>query len=238
MRCRKALPLQNLLWVVARMNKGLDLVVVRNEFYRDGYYRVLFCVLVLLAMNILLVGMVYHRWTNPPAPQYFAATADGRVIKVQALSDPSLTDDFVLQWTANAVHKAFTMDFIHWREQLQDASNNFTPDGWTYFSDTLKKSDNLKTLAELKMVSNAVITGAPQVIQKAVVDGHYAWSIKLPMLITYSSSAKTISQPVKVTVIVLREPVQYYPQKIAINNIFVDAVDPAALNNGPMPSAG
>lgn len=212
---------------------GLDLVIMRNMFYRDNYYRILFCVLLMLAINVILVGMVYHKWTHPPLPQYFAATPDGRIIKVHALTDPTLPDDFVLQWTANAVHKAFTLDFVHYREQLQEASSNFTSDGWNYFIDKLQQSNNLDTIKNLKMVSNAVITGAPQVVMKAIVGGHYAWNVKLPMLITYISDQKTINQPVNVTVLVLREPVQYYPQKIAINNIFIEqlgAADVAAGN--------
>lgn len=210
---------------------GLDFVIMRNVFYRDNYYRVLFCVMVMLVINVVLSIMIYHKWTHPPVPQYFPSTADGRIIKIYPLTDPSLSDDAVLQWASDAVHKAFTLDFIHWREQLQDASTNFTPDGWNYFTDTLKKSNNLKTIVDLKMVSNAVVTGAPQVNKKSIVSGHYAWSVKMPMLITYTSAEKTINQPVSVTVLIVREPVQYYPQKIAINNIFIDQVGASAFSN-------
>lgn len=214
-----------------RTLRGLDLVLMRNQFYRDGHARLVVAVVVMALINLSLLGLVYYRWTHPPQPQYFATTADGRMILEHPLTDPSLTDDAVLQWTANAVHKAFSLDFVHWREQLQEASANFTQSGWNYFSQTLQQSDNLKTLTDLKMVANATITGAPQVLQKAVVDGHYAWSIRMPMLITYSNNEKSISQPVKVTVIVLREPVRDYPQKIAINNVFVDTVNPGSVDN-------
>lgn len=211
--------------------RGLDAVMMRNQFYRDGYTRLVAAVIAMAVINLALLGLVIYRVANPPQPQYFATTADGRVILEHPLTDPSLSDDAVLQWTANSVHKAFSLDFVHWREQLQDASVNFTQSGWNYFSETLKKSDNLKTLVDLKMVANADVTGAPQVIQKAVVDGHYAWSIRMPMLITYTNNEKTISQPVKVTVIVLRQPVRDYPQKIAINNVFVDTVNPGSVDN-------
>jgi intracellular multiplication protein IcmL len=213
-------------------NQGVMQVVMRNQFYRDGYMAVRLAVMFMLVLNLSLIGLVYFRFTHPPIPQYFATTPDGRIINEHPLSDPTLSDEAVVQWTANAVHKAFTLDFVHWREQLQSASANFTPDGWTYFSDTLKQSDNLKTLVDLKMVADATVTGAPEVVQKGLVQGHFAWNIRLPMLITYSNGQKTISQPVKVTVIVVREPVQNYPEKIAINNVFVDAVNPGGMNNG------
>lgn len=203
---------------------------MRNAFYRDNYYRVLFAVLFLIAINLGLGIFVYHKWANPPLPQYFATTASGVLIKIHPLSDPTVPDDFVLQWTSDAIRKSFNLDYIHWREQLQSASENYTPDGWTYFSNALKSTNNLKTLVNLKMVSDAKITGAPQIIRKAVVGGSFSWNIKIPLMVVYSNGAKTINQPIEMTVIVMREPVQYYPDKIAINNVFSATVNPNAYS--------
>ena len=202
------------------VNGGLDLVLTRNAFYRDKYYFTFFITIFLLFVVVVLFCIAYYFAFYPSKPQYFATTADGRMIRVHQLSDPVVPDDFVLQWTADAVSKAFDMDFIHWREQLQSASNNFTPDGWQYFINALESTNDLKTLVNLQMVSSGKVLSAPQVIQKAIIDGHYAWKIKMPILLTFTSASNVINQPMDIVVIVLREPVQYYPQKIAINNIF------------------
>ncbi|OGT52824.1 MAG: type IV secretion protein IcmL [Gammaproteobacteria bacterium RIFCSPHIGHO2_12_FULL_41_15] len=209
---------------------GLKLILLRNAFYRDNYRRAVIALLLMLAINIVLGITIFYRWTHPPEPQYFAATADGRIILLHAMNDPSVTDDFVLQWATNAVEKAFSLDYIHWRAQLQDASENFTPDGWKWFLTSLKNSNNLKTLTDLSMVSNATITGAPQVVEKAVVDGHYAWKIVMPMLVTFTSTGHTINMPMQVTLIVLRMPVQDYPQQVAINNFLAQTINPAAFS--------
>jgi intracellular multiplication protein IcmL len=203
-----------------KSGKGLELVVVRNAFYRDNYYRVLFGVLLLLLINVFLVFIVYYKWSHPPEPQYFPATADGRIIKMHSLSKAVYPDDYVMQWAADSVRKAFSLDYIHWKEQLQDALTNFTASGRRNFIDALKKTNDLKTLVDLKMVSNIKITGAPQVMIKTVTAGHYAWNINIPMLLTFTNGSKTINLPMSVTVIVLRESAEYYPQKIAINNFF------------------
>ena len=63
------------------------------------------------------------------------------------------------------------MDFIHWREQLQTAANNFTNNGWYWFLSAFKQSGNLDTLVKLKMVSNAVVTGAPEMKYQNVFAG-------------------------------------------------------------------
>lgn len=197
---------------------GLELVMLRNMFYRDSYRRALMALLLLIAVNVVLAGVVVFLEFTPPKPQYFPTTADGRIIHWHPLNDPVVTDNFVLQWAANAVRQAFSLDFIHWRSQLQTASGDFTPSGWKYFLQSLKSSNNLTTLTQLKMVSNATITGAPQLLEKEVISGVFAWKIKVPILVTYTNAARTIPLPLMVTLIVLRVPVQQSAARIAINN--------------------
>lgn len=198
--------------------RGLEQVVLRNAFYRDGRQRIRLAILLLLLVNLVLGATLAYRYLNPPKPQYFPTTAAGVMITIHPLTDPVVTKSFVLQWAANKVRKVFSLDYIHWREQLQEASSAFTTGGWQNFLDSLKKSNNLKTLTSLKMVSNAKITGSPRVTMTGVVSGHYAWKINMPILITFQNAKRTIPLPLDVTLIVLRMPVQKYPDRIAINN--------------------
>lgn len=198
---------------------ALEMVLMRNVFYRDNYHTAVVALLLLLVINIALMGTVIYRVVHPPKPQYFATTADGRMINWHPLSDPVVTDDFVTQWATNAVRKAFSLDYLHWRQQLQNASGNFTPAGWKYFLTSLKQSNNLKTLTNLDMVSNVEITGAPQILRKELLSsGVYAWEIQMPILVTYSNLERSIPQPMEVTLIVVRVSVKQNPDRIAIND--------------------
>jgi intracellular multiplication protein IcmL len=218
---------------MATQSEGLKLIILRNAFYRDNYARAILALLLVFIINCGLLGLVVYEWMNPTPPQYFATTADGRIIMLHPLSDPVLPDDFVLQWSTDAVHKAFSLDYVHWREQLQDASSNFTPDGWKWFLNSLKSTNNLKTLTDLQMVSNATVTGAPEVQEKEVIDGHFAWKITMPLLVTYTSAGHVINMPMSVTLIVVRMPEQTFPQRIAINNFLAQTVNPNALGAVP-----
>lgn len=202
---------------------GLTLVLLRNEFYRDNYHRVVIVLLLAILVNLLLALTIVYKWTHPPQPQYFPTTSDGRMILLHPLTDPAVSDDFVIQWATNAVSASFSLDYVHWRAQLQTASNNFTPYGWQWFLKALESTNNLKTLTTQKMVSDASITGAPQITQKAILDGHYAWKVEMPILVTYSGAGNTIQMPMHVILIVIRVPVQDYPQRIAINNFIAEA---------------
>ena len=199
-------------------HNGLELVMQRNAFYRDAYRRIVLVVIIMFFVNCGLGAAILVKWFNPPQPQYFATTAEGRIINIHQLSDPVVTDSYVLQWASNAVRQAFSADYIHWRKQLQDASVNFTPNGWRYFLKALKSSSNLNTLVDMKMVSGAELTAAPQITAKMVVNGHYSWKLMMPLLITYTDGKQHIQMPWNVTVIVTRMPVKDYPQRIAINN--------------------
>ena len=68
------------------------------------------------------------------------------------------------------------------------------------------------------MVSDVKITTPPVVLQKSVVSGHYAWKVRMSIMISYISDSKVINMPFEVTLIILRESVSNYPDRIAINN--------------------
>lgn len=216
-----------------QMNKhGVQLIVERNLFYLDSYKNAFLAMMLLLILNIALAIGVVYLWVTPPQPQYFPTTSDGRIINMHPLTDPVVTDNFVLQWTTNAIYQAFSLDYMHWRDQLQKASDYFTPSGWHGFINSLKTSNNLKSLVDLKLVSNATVTGTPEILKEEVVDNHYAWKVKVPLLVTYNSSNQpTISIPFNVIVIVLRMPVKDNPDRIGINNFLADEPNVSAYQN-------
>lgn len=205
-----------------KQGEALKTVLLRNAFYRDGCKRLLFAVTGIVLLNLVLLGDIAYHVVNPPRPRYFPITPDGRIINIHPLSDPVVSNAFVLQWAANAARKAYSLDYLHWRGQLQEASNNFTPNGWKLFVSQLKSSNNLNTLIHYNMVSTASITGAPQLREHAVISGHYIWKISMPIYVTYTNGIKTIHQSAILTMLVVRMPVWQDPNRIAINNFIVN----------------
>ncbi|HBR69579.1 MAG TPA: hypothetical protein DEA55_09415, partial [Rhodospirillaceae bacterium] len=72
--------------------RGLGTVVIRNEFYRDGY-RSLLRLAVLQGLVIIgLIGALFFIiQVNQPENRYFATTEDGRLIPMVSLSEPNLS---------------------------------------------------------------------------------------------------------------------------------------------------
>ncbi|OGT46354.1 MAG: hypothetical protein A3F17_04240 [Gammaproteobacteria bacterium RIFCSPHIGHO2_12_FULL_41_15] len=200
---------------------AVKLIIMRNSFYRDNYRFSQFAVFLLLMLNLILGGAIGYKYTHPPAPHYFPTTNDGKLILPRSMTDPMFSDDHVLQWSADEARKTLSLDFLHWRDQLQSVRMGYTNTGWKQFIDSLKQSNNLKTLISQKMVISAEVTGSPQVMTKGPVYGQYAWKIQFPMLIKFTNGTQNIPQPVMVTMIVIRVPVSQYPDGIAINMFYM-----------------
>jgi intracellular multiplication protein IcmL len=202
--------------------QGAALVVERNLFYRDQFQIARWLFTALIAINVMLgLGLLY-RFSHPAQPEYFPATADGKIFLTHPLTDPVQNDNFVMQWGCTALEKAFSLDYLHWRQNLRDTALFFTPRGWTYFMKSIKDNNNLKTLTQFDMVSDLELTGAPQILRKNVIDGHYTWKIQVPVLIKYSSKDKNIPMSALITMNIQRMPAIHYSDKIAIDMIQVD----------------
>lgn len=183
---------------------ALELVQLRNNFYRDSHRKVMLCLLLAIATIILLCGSLAYVVTHPPAPKYFATTIDGRIIPLIPLSEPNMPNSGVLLWANQAATAAFTYDFVNYRQALQSASNYFTAEGWRDFLSALTSSNNLNAVIVKKLVVSSAATGAPVILQQGLLNGNYAWRIQLPMVVTYQSASQVATQNVMVTMLVVR----------------------------------
>lgn len=200
---------------------ALELVRLRNNFYRDSYRRVLVALLLMVVVNLVLAGTIYYLLANRPMPQYFATTSDGKVIPLYPLQSPVVSTAELLQWATVAATSANTYNFANYRKELQEASQYFTPTGWKEYQKELKGSRNLETVTAKKLTVSAVATGAPIILDQGVVLGKYKWKIQLPILVTYESSTTKISQPLVVNMLVTRVSTLDYKNGIAIDAFYM-----------------
>ena len=202
---------------------SVKLVQMRNEFYRDNYKRVVYALLFMLITNAILVGIVFFQLTHKPTPQYFATSADGKIVKLYPLSQPVVSPQALLQWASVASVEAYSYDFVNYRKSLQALQNKFTMNGWKFFQVALKRSRMLETITTKKLVVSAVATGSPVILDKGIVDGRYTWKVNIPLLITYESASERTQQSVSVTMLISRIQTVNHPEGIAIES-FVSSV--------------
>jgi len=206
-------------------SEGLKTVLSRNSFYRDNYRRAILSLLIMIIINVALVATVIYQLTHRPQPKYFATTKDGRIIQLHPLSAPVLAQEAVSQFALRGVLKAYSFNFAHYKQDLEEASKFFSSEGWTKFKQSLKQSGMLQMVIKRKLVANAVTTGAPTLLKKGVVSGRYTWQFQIPILVTYESQSETTRQALTVTVMIQRVSIINHPKQIAITQ-FVASQQP------------
>ncbi len=196
---------------------GLGTVVIRNEFYRDGYRSLLRLTLVMGLVIIGLIGAMYVViQTHQPENRYFATTEDGRLIPMEPLSEPNLSTPALMSWVAQASTEVMTFGFNDYRRRLQEASRNFTRLGWERFTQALTEARIIERVEANQQLVTAAPQGAPILKSEGLVAGRYQWEIELPLVLTYQSGARTEHDSLLVNIVVVRIPRLENPNGVGI----------------------
>lgn len=196
---------------------GLGQVVLRNEYYRDGYRLALRIAVIESFIIVALVAIMFFVIkVHQPENRYFATTEDGRLIPMVSLTQPNLSNPALMSWVAQAATETMTFGFNDYRRRLQEASRNFTPRGWESFTGALQAARIIESIEKNGQVITAAPRGAPVLNSEGVVNGQYQWIIQIPMVMTYQSGSKTRSDNWIVTIVVVRVPRLESPNGVGI----------------------
>jgi intracellular multiplication protein IcmL len=205
--------------------RAAEAVKLRNVFTKDAYVSFLKANIALSIAILALIVFAIMGWTRKIEPVYFLATADGKLIRMEASDKPSVNRSTLLDWTTKAVMKANTYNFTQWREQLTVASADFTNKGWESFQQALKASGNLEAVIARRLIATARVDG-PVVVSREYIDParRYTWIVQIPFIITYEGSGSSRNeQRLLATVTVVRVPTTESEKGIGIDAIVTDS---------------
>ena len=195
----------------------LGKVILRNEYYRDGYRLALRIAVVQSFIIIgLIAAMFYVVKVHQPENRYFATTEDGRLIPMVSLTQPNLSSPALMSWVAQSATEVMTFGFNDYRRRLQESSRNFTSKGWESFTKALQAARIIESIEENSQVVTAAPRGAPLLLSEGIVGGRYQWIVEIPMILTYQSGSKKRSARWKVTLVVVRVPRLESPNGVGI----------------------
>lgn len=191
----------------ADANTGLGNVVIRNQFYRDGYRNLVRLCVVLCIANMFLIGAIYfviHSYQ--PQDRYFATTEDGRLVPMVPLDQPNLSNPALMSWVAQAATETMTFGFNDYRRRLQESSRNFTRSGWENFTKAIQEAKLIETVEANQQVVSAAPRGAPILISEGLVNGRYQWTVQLPLTLSFQSGSKTQIENYLLRIVIVRRP--------------------------------
>ncbi len=194
-------------------------LAVRFRFWRDGFWRVgLTNVFTSLAV-LGLIGDHFYTAYHPPEPLYFFTDSYGSLIGGTALDQRVMSDAELMDFTARSILAVYNFDFVHYRETLsREATPNFTVNGWNGVVAAVQATRNLDEVKANSMVVSATALASPTVRQWAQIGDHLAWSIQLPIHVTYAKWKETRGMDLLVTATVMRVPTTSYPKGVAIDS--------------------
>lgn len=196
---------------------GLGRVVVRNEFYRDGYRLALRIAVIQCFIIFGLIGaMFFIIHVHQPENRYFATTEDGRLIPMVPLNQPNLSTPALLSWVAQAASETMSFSFSNYRRNLQESSRHFTRAGWESFSSALQAAKIIESIEANTQEISAVPRGAPILKYEGLVAGVYQWQVQIPMILTYTSGSKTRTDRWMITLVIVRVPRLESPNGVGI----------------------
>ena len=197
--------------------KGIGAVVIRNEYYRDGYRNLQKVVLFLVIALIMTIGAMYYVISvHQPQDRYFATTVDGRLVPMVSLSQPNLSNPALMSWVAQASTEVLTFGFHDYRRRLQESSRNFTRTGWESFTTALERSSILEMVQNNRQVVTAAPRAAPVLLWEGLENGRYSWRIEIPLIVTYQSGSQRKTDSLRVTLTVVRVPKLESPNGVGI----------------------
>jgi intracellular multiplication protein IcmL len=199
----------------------LKIVCLKDDFYQDGFFKVLMALAMVVFAIVFLVLISVILFLKRPAPVTFPVDNEWRILAPVPLDQPYLKTFDMLQWVSNVMPLAFTYDFVNYTDQLQNMTSYFTPDGWTKFLEQINAHANADVVQNSKLFINGSAAGAPFIINKGVLAGRYIWWVQIPIQVNYKDFTRSYSSTYTFHILVVRVPTLNNLSGVAIDNIIM-----------------
>ncbi|PIF06908.1 DotI/IcmL/TraM family protein [Candidatus Pantoea floridensis] len=135
--------------------------------------------LIVNGIQAITIGVLIYVLLNMPG--HYVATENGRITPFYPTDKPVWSESDVRQFGAETISKAFTLDFVHYRDQMTAASPDFSEEGFTGYNQALTTGSNILSLVKDKRM-NLTNTVEPGVItRRGVIGGRYTWEFQYPV---------------------------------------------------------
>lgn len=165
----------------AKAPSSSQVVLEAKEWYQNFAKLSLFalvCVSVCAAMAAISLVVVTSR---PPTTLSYLMDEDGRVVRLESIRNPSLTEAEVLNWAAKRIKDIHTLTFTDYIDHVQSLRDDFTDEAYENYQRALLDSKSLQKIKEGRLMMWAKPLTAPKITESKVVNGKYTWVIEMEL---------------------------------------------------------
>jgi len=199
----------------------LEVVRLRNDFYRDGFYRVFIALLMIILAIVSLATASIYLYLHKPPPVIFYTDSDLRAFPPVPVTEPYMKQVDLIQWASDVIPAAFTFDFVNYDQELKNLEQYFTPNGWEALKTQLNIYANQDVIQTSKLFVNAHAAGAPIIPNQGVIDGRYGWWVQMPIDIKFLNTSKHYDSRIVVQILIIRVPTLDNLTGISIDNVLI-----------------
>ena len=202
----------------------LQLVKLRNGFYKDGFRRMSFILLLSLIINLILMTALLITENKSNKTTYFAAGIDGSLKQLIPVDQPVYSTEQVQSWVARIVPRLLHLNFKDYKSQLLETKQYFTPEGWSAFNSAFE--DQIEQVVSNRLWASAYIPSTPAVTDELYYKGVYSWRVQVPVRITFEGQdGKATTNQYVWSVLVQRVDNRTNPNLLGIQQVVVRKMD-------------
>lgn len=191
-------------------------------WYKRQYQRMttMFGMACLVAMMSIACNVA--QFVMKPSPKYFAQTPDLRITELRPLDEPYVTQEGLVNWTAETVSRTFSLDFLKLKDTLMSVREAYTDAAFEELVGNLKSNGTIDMIKEKRLSASVTLEKAPVISNSGVVAGVFTWKLEFPIIITYEGSAGAANaQHLVATVLVQRADTIQHPRGIVIKQLLM-----------------
>jgi intracellular multiplication protein IcmL len=202
--------------------QGLELVTGSRTWYLGQNARLTKLSLALAIAALAGLALAACMLIFPPEPKYFAVTADLRVLEMPPLSEPVVSDQAILNWSAEVLAKSLSLNFLTFRRTLAEVRGDFDSRGYDSYVKALDEAGHLKKIEAERLSLSCVVDGAPVVVDKGLERGVMTWRLETPLTLSFESSSGVVAtQRLVAETLVRRAPTTSTPRGVVIRQVIL-----------------
>ncbi|MCF2901199.1 DotI/IcmL family type IV secretion protein [Pseudoalteromonas sp. OFAV1] len=162
----------------------------RNQFYVIGKKRL--NISICIALVLMFLSYALNIFTSSIQGQrfFFAAHSNFEFVKLIKRSEPIYGDDFISNWTEEAIEDIFDFSFVNYKKHLNLKTNKYiSTSGRASLIKALQDAGILELLVDSKLILK--IDAESGVISSKKVNketGNFEWVVELPIVTNYIES--------------------------------------------------
>ena len=181
--------------------------IVKGGKQRAQYVLKLWKLNILIFLALIQSFLIVYFILKKPDHSYYATTTVGKVQRIYALSEPIVTNTYLLKWAESVGRQLFSLSFASFNDDINKVAPYFSLSGFSAYQAALQSSGFKKSILGSKVNISSIVSENPYILDQGVSYGRYRWVINLPMMMSLESASLTTKQKYNIELTVERVPV-------------------------------